>query len=292
MTMMIGYLRSALVHPDEVLVVEHRLQQAAIAAGAVLEDKDIHREPTPQGNPLWSLMEAMDRRYDTVLTRTVTELAARDRVDLRPLLGGPASFRVLWAAVEQLQGAGGGYLVIPHVGHLDGLVVPRQVLLQRIADVRPAVGILDASNPGHLAPGGDIAVIGEFQVPPVPLAEEIARTNSRLRLTRFGLTDMTASMDRVVRELVSTVTEADHAVGQSHMLTIRIHHDLAANTLVVTCFDTRDYATTPPDRTVIAACGSGQVVRASWGTGGTSTRCELPLPGAHQPEPAAAAIGR
>ncbi|WP_280345943.1 hypothetical protein [Nocardia neocaledoniensis] len=288
MTRMIGYFREALVHPDDVLVVEHQLQRAASAVGAPLLQEEIKREPAPTRNPLWSLMETLDRRHDTMLVRTVTDLAARDRVDLRPLMGGPASYRVLWAAVEQLHSGEGGYIVVPSMTHLEGLVVSRPVLMRQIADLHPAVGILDASNADHLAVGANTVVIGEFQVPPVPLAEDIASTNARARIGRAGLADLAPAVDLLVRKLVGTVTEKDHFSGQGHLLTIRIHRDLAASTLVVTCLDTRDFAEVPPHRAVVEACAPGRIARTRWGTSGTATRCELLLPGAQQSEPLSA----
>ncbi|MGW6728791.1 hypothetical protein ACWF9G_23065 [Nocardia sp. NPDC055029] len=273
----IGYLRLALVGESEVGRVEHRLGQCADRAG--LHMHEVLHEPAPPRNPLLATMEAIDHRHGTQLIATLTDFAARDAIDLRPVLGGQASYRVLWAAVEKLQEGRGGHLIVPSLSHLDGFVVPRPTLLRRISDLQPIVSLMDASSVDHIVVDAEEVVV-EFEVPPAPLAEEIARATTRSGLTRAELPHMVEPLDVLMRELVGPATEPDHLASQGHLLTIRIERDPTVAALVVTCLDTRGaMARTPPHPELVKACA--RVVRTPWGSG-TSTRCELPLPALHR----------
>ncbi|WP_194829224.1 hypothetical protein [Nocardia sp. XZ_19_231] len=277
MTMMIGYLRCALIRRDDLLLVEHQLRQCALVAEGVLTQ--VRQEPAPKANALYSLMQHLDHRHESRLIPMLTTLANREQIDLRPFRGAPASSTVLWTAVADIESAGrGGYLVVPSMNHLEGLDVPRQQVMERLAKLQPYIGVLDASAAEQVPPVADAGekLIGEFQVAPVPLAEEIIRINSRTRLARFAFGDMIDRVDILMRELVGTVTETDHLSGQDHTLTIFIHHDASKAVLVITCLDSRDFADKPPHPAVHAACHGGSVTRSRYGSG-TATRCEIPL---------------
>ena len=293
MTTTIGYLRCALIRRDDLLLVEHQLRQCALAAEGVLTE--VRQEPAPKANALYSLMQHLDHRHESRLIPTLTDMANREQIDLRPFRGAPASSTVLWTAVADIESAGrGGYLVVPSMNHLEGLDVGRQQVMERLAKLQPHIGVLDASTAEQvpvLAAAGE-QLIGEFQVAPVPLAEEIVRINTRTRLARATLGHMIDTVDILMRELVGTVTEAHHLSGQDHTLTIFIHHDASKAVLAITCLDTRDFVDQPPHPAIHAACYGGRVTRSRFGSG-TSTRCEIPLIGAsRETTTATAALAR
>ncbi|MGW5317898.1 hypothetical protein [Nocardia thailandica] len=281
MTRMVGYYQSGHVGRDR-LVVEHRLRQYALASGAPLSG--LYAEAAPQQNPLWSLLASLDHRHGTALLDSAGEHARRDGIDLATLRyqAVPQQF---WRAVADLQAAGGGYLVIPHPGHLDHLGTPRRVLLDHLAATDPRIGLLDAST-SPSAPGRDTggARIGEFSVVPVDAAVEIAQISTRRHLAQNGLADLIPRADALVHALVGSLIEPSHARAQDLRLSILLTcHDTGIS---VRCWDTRAYAEVPVPPTVVDACHGGRISRSPSGEG-TVTVCELPSPAmAAAPAPA------
>ncbi|WP_280216677.1 hypothetical protein [Nocardia neocaledoniensis] len=274
MTTMIGYYQRGLVGHAE-LLVEHQLHQCALTSGGPLTEVFVE-EPT-RPTALWTLLVELDRRHDANLVETITALAERDGIDLSQLQGQPDSSQ-LGAALATLASTG-GHLVVPHLGHLDNLGIPRRTLMERFNRPGQAIGLIDASSPPHTVAGHRPLgrVIGEFCVAPVSPATEIAEMKTRRILGLAGISNMVPVVERLMHELVDALLEPSHVLGQGHRLTVQLALNPAG--IVVACWDTRDYAGDPLGRAVTDACCGGRVVRNRWGTG-TETRCEIPFPAA------------
>ncbi|MGQ4617322.1 hypothetical protein [Nocardia sp. R7R-8] len=273
---MYAYLRLPLVggRRDEIV-----REITDFAAGHGFGVRRVFCEAGPPASVLWSLVQELDRKSGNHLVSELTMSAHREGIDLERLLAAaPSPNGALRALFAELDRNGGGYVVVPSPEHLEGLEMPRPVLLRRLSEMRPAVGVL------YLRPGsGGVpprkgrmprGVLGEFRVKAFGLAVEVARLNLHVYLSRAGLGELVDQCDAVVREFVRDAIRAAEASGVANELRVRlIRHPQA---LTVRFDETREHDE-PVTEAVRARCA--RVHRSLSAAGGTVTSCEFPLPG-------------
>ncbi|WP_028477387.1 hypothetical protein [Nocardia sp. CNY236] len=243
----------------------------------------VFQEVDPPASLLWFLVQQVDRESGGRLVAQLHEVARRDAIDLPRLLrGSPPRDRALRALLAAVNGSG-GYVVVPSPRHLEGLAEPRELLVRRMSRMHPPVGVLylDAvagasRSPDHRRSDqvpGDVGVVGEFTVKAFGLAVEIARLNTHIHLSRAGSSDVIEQADAIVREFVRTAVDVASASGATNVLTVRLIR--RPDTLRMEFTETREHADEPVDTLVRRYCAG--VTRSRSITGGTVTRCELPL---------------
>ncbi|MGO4648811.1 hypothetical protein AB4305_28225 [Nocardia sp. 2YAB30] len=285
MAYMYAYLRLPLVGGRRNEILQEMTDFAARHGFGV---RRVFCEAGPPAGVLWSLVREWDRRSGGHLVSELTEFAHREGVDLdRLLAGGPSPNSALRALFAELDGSG-GYVVVPSPEHLDGLDVPRSVLLRRISEIRPPASVLYLRpESGGLRPANrpdlrtratrgkeDPGVVGEFKVNAFGLAVEVARLNTHVYLSRAGLGELIEQADALVSEFVRDAISAAETSGAANELRVRLVR--RPETLAVEFDETREHADEPVSEAMLAHCA--RVNRSRSVANGTVTWCELPLP--------------
>lgn len=127
------------------------------------------------------------------------------------------------------------------------------------------------------APG----IVCECQVAALGWAIEVVTVTAHMHLCRAGLSDLVGHVDALLRQLVGEAMQFDAETipEVSNRLTIRLVRDPRALTILI--HETRQHATEPISKEVLALCRwphDGRAYRAQSPAGGCITCCELPLP--------------
>ncbi|CAM4378416.1 hypothetical protein NONI108955_23500 [Nocardia ninae] len=290
---MFGYVQLAAAQTSPNRMAE-QLEESARSYGGSVWGR-IFCEARSPVRDLWALLHAFDRESGAQVVARLWQFAERERVDLEKLLRSAPPTSALWSLLDALDNADAGHLLVPSPEHFDNLGVPRHVLLHRISQVAPQAKVLYVDS--SLGCGERPGRIAEFEVPAFSLAEEIVELNLRKQLTRSGLGDLVEAVDDLMHELVGDAVRASvtNLGSEPGRMRVEVWCPPESATVMVELYETRDHADEPVSEAVQQICGTdhgGSARRARSDTGGTVTRCEIPLPGldrrnrrAHPPMP-------
>jgi hypothetical protein len=292
-----GYMRLALVGRRGSEVDRQIRHVAAGFGGAV---RRVFVEPAPAVNVLWSLVMGLDRLSSGQVVPALMDIADREGVDIRRLIGGRAGPATQWRALlAEIIRAGGGDIVIPSPEHLDGLAESTAALLQQLSRSQPRIQVVFLSDlpPANqsmprprrpVAPVGNGSVlVGEFTITAFTAELEVALLKARWHLSHAGLAYRADEVAALLRALIQARIAPQPPDEPD---TIRIRLLRTAHTLVVDVHETENHATEPVPATVSDRCMN--VRRLQSITGGTATWCELPLADPDTPLPPAGPAGR
>lgn len=138
-----------------------------------------------------------------------------------------------------------------------------------------------ATGEPHTGTATAAGIVCECQVAALGWAIEVVTVTAHMHLCRAGLSDLVGHVDALLRQLVGEAMQFDAETipEVSNRLTIRLVRDPRALTILI--HETRQHATEPISKEVLALCRwphDGRAYRAQSPAGGCITCCELPLP--------------
>ncbi|WP_406238362.1 hypothetical protein [Nocardia sp. NBC_01009] len=222
--MWFGYARMDLIghqtHSGVADAMEKYADTACFGPGKVLF------EPRAPEKLLRSMIEEADRRDpDIGIMARLDQVARARHLDLAQVFDAKSPrTQVLWELMEELEGHGGGHLVVPSWAHLTSLGPSGHAVVQRITRMKTAhIYRLDADDPVASEKPDAVAPL---TVAPLTAAEEVVLVESPLdvgaTLTRFDpikvltirrWTDQVMPVDRLYKELVADSDRAAIAAG-------------------------------------------------------------------------------
>ncbi len=209
----------------------------------------------------------------------------------------------LWVLANEIEGGEFRDLVVGALAHLEAVPGPRQVLVQRLWAMDPALRVwsLDRRE-GRVVlrhrqrparePAAGVTVLDGFRVPVSDTGPKIAKLHVHESLTRVGLRDMSTMVDTVVGALVeealrakrrrssreypiyTRTAQALHELGSAAINELWIRLLSSRSELVVEVVEQREHAR---DLLPGALVPLGRYGRLRLREGGTLTWCALPL---------------
>ncbi|WP_280491978.1 hypothetical protein [Nocardia asiatica] len=288
---MFGYMRLSLVGDRQGEVVDEFEVLARQHGGTVHE---VFREKGSPVQLLWSLVGQADEELHRQLVPHLHEIAARRRIGLGQVVNSAPPTPALWMLVAALASCAGdpSYLFVPSIRHFDDLGVPRDTVLQCVSQIAPAASIvyLDSGGLGDFGEVGGLVPLREcrpdndregllvhVEVNCFADAEEVVRVKSDRGLARAGLSDMVDQVAALMHKLVSEA--AGDITADSNTLTIQMLQQPGAASLIVEMWESHRHERSVSEA-LLAIVGmeiGGTVERCHSATGGTVTRCQLPL---------------
>ncbi|MGY1898362.1 hypothetical protein [Nocardia gipuzkoensis] len=246
-------------------------------------------EPTAPERLLREIVEDVDRAEPALAVMRRLEYAAAARnLPLEQLLdvGSPRT-QLLWQVMEEIEGCGGGHLIVPSREHLSGLGPSGKAVIRRLTYMprariyylqtavsrdRASGEAPDAVFPGEPSRMGD-RVLAESTVGAIPT---VTRFDIIEELTRRGWPELMDPVDRLYMALADDANSAAKASGElgispfGHQGTIRLLHREDGR-LVVELQESR-HRDDPPAETLAALCAR---IERFTHRGRTITRCTL-----------------
>lgn len=247
---------------------------------------EIFIEPLAPAHLLWTLFDEVDRRTPTSgileqIHRVGTELG----LDPRRLADSPST-QMLWKAMEAIDGAGGGHLIVPSRAHLTNLGPSGRAVTDRITRMRTAdIHYLDAGPPTHYKPthiprGADIPENDTDEQVVLRLHIEepdfIGRPDMGFELAHQDWLQTNTHLDTVCRTLLDDAAAAYPTCGadSSHHnthTTLRVLHHRRYGELIVELDETRQRLD-PLSPAIVELCAH---VQRNTRPNRTITRCTL-----------------
>ncbi|WP_330231460.1 hypothetical protein OHA40_02605 [Nocardia sp. NBC_00508] len=276
-----GYLQLSLVgeRADE---VTGELEALAAHFDGSIKGR-VFAELEPPGQALWSMLTAGEHER-------IRATAARRRIALERVLGGPPPTTALWMLLDTLARCNGEptYLLVPSPQHFDGLGVPRDLMLRRFADACPSllVRYADSAQATLLLDGQPLretsaddgsGALVDLTVEAFAHPVEVVRSYARWKLSRAGLGDLVEPVDSLMRLLVGAAVDDPTTAGDNRLRVVI--HPPQATTLTLEVWETGDHSDEPVGGKVRQLVDPGGTVeRYRSAPGGTVTCCELVLP--------------
>jgi hypothetical protein len=246
-------------------------------------------EPTAPERLLRAIVEDVDRAEPALAVMRRLEYAAAARnLPLEQLLdvGSPRT-QLLWQVMEEIEGCGGGHLIVPSREHLSGLGPSGKAVIRRLTYMprariyylqttvsrdRASGEAPDAVAPGEPSRMGD-RVLAESTVGAIPT---VTRFDIIEELTRRGWPELMDPVDQLYMALADDANAAAKAAGElgispfGHQGTIRLLQREDGR-LVVELQESR-HRDDPPAETLAALCAR---IERFTHRGRTITRCTL-----------------
>jgi hypothetical protein len=280
MSAMYAYVQPGLINASPRTIVEE-LEESARALGGSVWGRVYAQEPSPVGE-LWALVSAFDHAHGGTVAADLERFAEESGTDLHALLTAPPPTSALWSLLDALTHPDAGYLLMPSLDHLDGLGVPKTLIQRLISRLAPQVQVvhLDAR------PADGRGVIAAVDIPAAALAQDIVSLRVRQRLQRAGLADIATMVDALLTEMVAEAIQASaRTPGNPDQLHIQVLCPPETTTVVIDVVETRDHSGASIGDGIQRICARTGATPHRWrsDTGGTLTRCLLPLPDTRQP---------
>ncbi|MGY5309175.1 hypothetical protein [Nocardia gipuzkoensis] len=183
-------------------------------------------EPTAPERVLRAIVEEADRRDPAAaVMRRLEHVAQSWNVDLTRVFDVDAPrTQLLWQVMEEIEGHGGGYLIVPSRTHLISLGPSGKAVIQRLTRMpRAHIYFLDAHGPTNLPEFGQ----PEGTAPDVPRRGEqvlvessvgaiptVSRFDMVAELTRRGWPQVMNAVDALYVALVDDANAAAKAAGE------------------------------------------------------------------------------
>lgn len=280
MSAMYAYVQPELIGASPRAIIEE-LEGSARAMGGSVWGQVYAQESSPVSE-LWALVVAFDRAYGATVAADLERFAAESGSDLNALLTAPPPTSTLWSLLDALTHPDAGYLLIPSPEHLDGLGVPKTLIQRLISRLAPQTRVVHLDTQSANGRG----IIAAVDVPAAALAHDIVSLRVRQRLQRAGLADVATMVDELLTEMVTEAMYASaRTPGNPDQLHIRVLCPPETSTVVIDVTETRDHSSTPIGDGIRQICIQTGATPHRWrsDTGGTLTRCLLPLPDTRQP---------
>ncbi|MET8779065.1 hypothetical protein ABZV58_29025 [Nocardia sp. NPDC004654] len=181
-------------------------------------------EPTAPELVLHSMLNEIDRSDPVVaIMRRLEQIAASREIDLRRVLAADSPrTQTLWRIMEDIEGAGGGHLIVPSREHLTRLGPSGNAVIQRLTqmplahiyflDTDPSAGRRIAENVQTSAQTSRVGeqILVESLVGAIPT---VTRFDVVSKLTRLGWPEVMEPVDELYVALVSDAVAAAEAMG-------------------------------------------------------------------------------
>ncbi|WP_157129069.1 hypothetical protein [Nocardia amamiensis] len=222
--MWFGYAQAELLPGHRRAAVSHAMHEYAtyfsFGPGQVII------EPTAPERMLRALLEEVDRRDPAAaVMRRLEHVAESWSVDLARVFDAESPrTQLLWHVMEEIEGHGGGHLLVPSRTHLTSLGPSGKAVIQRLTRMLQAhIYFLDAprltSFPEFGQPEGtapDVPRRGERVLveSPVGAIPTVTRFDMVAELTRRGLPQVMNAVDALYVALVDDANAAAKAAGE------------------------------------------------------------------------------
>lgn len=279
-----GYMRLPLAGSAPGAMAE-QLEELARARGGSVWGR-VFCQPGSPARDLWALLEAFDQETGESLTTRLASFAQHRHIDLRRLLNAAPPTSALWALLDNLAQSDAEYVLVPSPEHLEGLGVPKQVLLRLISRVTAAQVVFADTQMDERR----CRLIAEIQVPATPSAQEAAALRIRERLLRSGFADIVETVLTLTRIIVADIVQTGAAAarrGEPDQVHVKVRCLPDTRTVTVEFAEAHTYTgepISPALRQVCAASGDTIVRRFAGVDGRTVTRCTVPRPQPQQPQ--------
>ncbi|MFI5540686.1 hypothetical protein ACIA5H_30265 [Nocardia sp. NPDC051900] len=302
--MWFGYAQAALLtttqaHDAVVRAMHEYASSFAFGPGEVVI------EPMAPERMLRAIVAEVDRQDPALaVMRRLEYVAAAWKVDLERLFD-PGSPRTqsLWRVMEEIEGQGGGHLIVPSREHLTGLGPSGKAVIQRLTRMPQAhIYYLQSTTDRDrgwgaepesgvsVAPRVDVRVLAESKVGAIPT---VTRFDIIAELTRLEWSELIEPVDALYMALADDANAAAMAAGElgispfGHQGVIRLLQ-CDDGQLMVELQESR-HRDDAPTAALAALCARIDRYTAH---GHTFTRCTLSSQLASPPIPAAERVGR
>ncbi|MFF0532864.1 hypothetical protein ACFYT3_31380 [Nocardia amikacinitolerans] len=218
-----GYAQAELL-PERRARVAVRQAMVEYASYFGFGSGELFVEPTAPELVLHSMLNEIDRTDPAAgIVRRLEQVAASREIDLgRVLAADSPRTQVLWRVMEDIEGAGGGHVIVPSRQHLTRLGPSGNAVVQRLTQMPLAhIYFLDAdlsagrrtvddvqasADPSHRAE----EILVESCVGAIPT---VTRFDVVSKLTRLGWPEVMEPVDELYVALVSDAVAAAEAAG-------------------------------------------------------------------------------
>lgn len=280
MSAMYAYMQPGLISASPRTIIE-KLEESARVMGGSVWGRVYAQGPSP-ASELWSLVAAFDHAHGGTVAADLERFAAESGTNLHALVTAPPPTPALWSLLDALAHPDAGYLLIPSPDHLDGLGVPKALIQRLISRLAPQVHVVHLDT----RPAGGRGIVADIDIPAAALAQEIVSLRVRQRLQRTGLVDIAGVVEKLLTEMIAEAVQAStHTPGYPDQLHIQVLCPPETTTVAIDVIETRDHSNIPIGDGLQQVCVRTGATPHRWRseTGGTLTRCLLPLPDVLRP---------
>ncbi|MGW5383948.1 hypothetical protein [Nocardia sp. NPDC003963] len=280
MSAMYAYVQPELISASPRTIIED-LEESARALGGSVWGRVYAQGPSP-ASELWSLVAAFDHAHGATVAADLERFAEESGTDLRALVTAPPPTPALWSLLDALTHPDAGYLLVPSPDHLDGLGIPKAAIQRLISRLAPQVHVVHLDT----RPAGSRGIVADIDIPAAALAQDIVTLRVRQRLQRAGLVDIAGVVEELLTEMLAEAVHAStHTPGDPDHLHIQVLCPPETTTVAIDVIETRDHSNAPIGDGLQRICAQTGATPHRWRseTGGTLTRCLLPLPDALRP---------